>query len=255
MEGLAWLPAQTRRWVRDAVAAASRALEEDLVAVLLVGAAASPARPDRGRDPQVLVVARTLPMDRLTRLAQHAHDAMRAGVRVRALTARELARSCDVFALEVAEWRDRHVLLAGSDPFTECTIERADLVRGLEAAARGLVRRVRNRVLADLGTDGRRDHADEALADAIERALVIAHHTLALDGEPPRDEVALLTELSNAAGAEAQPVLDMRAELRRTGRIARPTDRLAPLLAWLDKVVEHVDALEREEGGRAHEGT
>lgn len=238
---LHWLPTKTRRSIEAAVTGAERALGSRLEAAVLVGAAASPARADRARAPQVLVITSDLPGTQLRELAAQVHDAMRANVRVRVLTSGELTRSCDVFALEVAEWRDRHVSLRGDDPFADCTIEDADLVRSLEAAARGLVRRLRNRVLADLGTDGRRDDAANAVGDAIERSLVIAHHYLALQGEPPAEEAALLDAISEAAGLDPKPVHALHEELRSRGRVAKPVDAAVTLLPWLEGIVELVD--------------
>ncbi len=244
MRDLGWLPARTRRSIGEAVDAVARALADDFLAAALVGAAASPARADRARGPQVLVIARSLPMSRLAALAERGRATMRAGVRLRALTAEELRQSCDVFALEIAEWRDRHVLLRGDDPFAACVIERADMIRSLEAAARGLVRRLRNRVLADLGTQGKRDDAAQAVGDALERSLVIAHHFLALNGEPPADEVELLRALSAEAGADESAILAAYQEQRRAGRVMKPLDHVAGLLPWLEAVAARVDRAE-----------
>ncbi|MEZ4335323.1 MAG: hypothetical protein R3B82_01735 [Sandaracinaceae bacterium] len=176
-------------------------------------------------------------------IATHCPDAMRAGVRVRALTADELARSADVFALEAAEWRDRHVVLSGGDPFEGLAIDGEDLRRSLEAAARGLVRRLRNRLIADLGTDGRRDDAARAVADAVERSLVLAHHFLATDGPPPEEESELLDSLSEAAGVDGAPAKTLLAELRGKGRLARPVEAAGTLLPWLEGVAAHIDRL------------
>ena len=113
----------------------------------------------------------------------------------------------------------------------------------LEAAARGLVRRLRNRLIADLGTDGRRDDAARAVADAVERSLVLAHHFLATDGPPPEEESELLDSLSEAAGVDGAPAKTLLAELRGKGRLARPVEAAGTLLPWLEGVAAHIDRL------------
>jgi len=240
-----WLPAKTRGWIDDAVAACQQVLGDGFVAAALVGAAATPSRQDRARGPQVLLVAKALPMGIVKRLGEAARPAMRKGVRVRTVTASELERSCDVFALEIAEWRDRHVRLAGDDPFARCDVTDADLRRGLEAGFRGLKRRLRNRVLADLGSGGRTDHADAAVREAFERLLSLAHHALALDGaDPPPEEPALIEAFAKAVGADPKPVLGLRRRVRAAEPIRAPLDDAEALLGLLEPGTDYVDAME-----------
>jgi len=240
-----WLPAKTRGWIDDAVGAAERALGDGFVAAALVGAAATPSRQDRAQGPQVLVIAKALPMDAVRRLGEAARPAMKKGVRLRTLTSSELERSCDVFALEVAEWRDRHVLLAGDDPFARCDITDADLRHGLEAGFRGLKRRLRNRVLADLGSGGRTDHADAAIREALERLLALAHHALALDGaEPPREEPALIEAFAKAVGASPAPALALRARVRKAEPIRAPLEDVEALLTLIEPGADYIDQME-----------
>lgn len=240
-----WLPARTRALVDEAVHAARTTLGERFVAAVLVGAAATPSRQDRARAPQVLVVARELPLERVVALGAAAQRPMKQGVRIRTLTLSELERSCDAFALEVAEWRDRHVLLAGEDPFTACVVKDADLRLGLEAAFRGLKRRVRNRALADLGTAGRRDHVADALADALERLIVLAHHTLRLMGrEVPTEEPALIGAFATAADADPKALIGLRDTIRAGRPLADPMAGVGAMLAFVERGAALLDTLE-----------
>jgi hypothetical protein len=245
MEPLGWLSAKTLKRIEDGVATLKQVLGKDLLAVLAVGSAVNPARADRDLEPELLVVVTKLPVTTLGKLAQQMHGAMRQGLRLRVLTDEEMRRSADVFALEMAEYRDRHVLTYGSDPFADITIAPADLRRSLEQGLRGLGRRMRNRVLAGLGTDGARDNPNRAVAQGIERLLVLAHHALGLLGEePPRKEDELLEALAAKADADAKPLIKRLAQLRAGEPIHDPIPALGELLSMCDGACRWIDELE-----------
>lgn len=245
---VSWLPARLTRQIDDAVLAAREVFAgERLVAVLLVGAAATPSRQDRARGALLVVIVEDLPLVDIGRLAQAARGPMRHGVRIRTLTRGELERSCDVYALEVADWRDRHVRLAGDDPFGGCAIEDADLRRGLEAALRGMNRRARNRLLHAMGAEDRKTERSAAVAELLERLLTVAHHALSLTGaEPPTEEKALLEALGEAADASPDPAAKALFELRQRGALADPIDALAELSPFVTALARWVDGLEVE---------
>ena len=241
-----WLPKRTLDLVNDAVEALRDVFSDRLEAVALVGAAASPVRHDRARAPRVLaLVADEIGTEDLRRLGRTAKGAMRRGVRVLLLTSDELATSSDVFAFEVAEWRDRHVLLHGDDPFEDVELAPADLRRSLEQASRGLGRQLRNRLLASIATDGRRADAQSAVAAALERLVEIAHHALALSGEDaPGEEAALVSAWARKADVDPAPIVKLLEELRADGQLADPMAAHEVTSAFADASKRAIDQLD-----------
>ena len=239
-----WLPKSTLTLIARGLDALQTTYAERLRAALVVGAAASPVRHDRARSPEILAVVETTTVADARRLAELAGATMRHGLRYRLLTAEELASSSDVFALEVAEWRDRHVLLAGRDPFGAITIDPADLRRSLEQAARGLARQLRNRVLSAVGTEGRRGDAHFALAMALERCVELAHHALALAGdEVPSEEPALLRAFAVRIEVDPEPVVELLEKLRSRGELEAPWEAMAVLVPYLEATKRTIDRM------------
>lgn len=248
MEQLSWLPAPTRKLIDQTVAALSGALGNDLESAALVGNAMSPARADRARFPEIIALA---PAPRLLAdlapIARALHDVMVAGARVRLLSRLELNRSCDVFTLEIAEWKARHHLLHGTDIFEKLTWTPADMRHSLETELRGISRRIRNRVLAGVATDGARDDPQQAVRDGIDRLLVAAYHGLGLLGEePPAEEPALLKAFAARVGGDAEP-LQKHLTAARTGHaLSDPIAALSELLAIVEPAIVAIDAWKPE---------
>jgi len=114
---LDWLPERTRESIEVATAALVTTLADQLIAVCLIGPAAKQDRRLRGANAELLVVARSLEAELLRALAGGLAGPLRAGLQIRTVTDVELAGSVDVHALEIAQWRDHHLLLEGKDPF------------------------------------------------------------------------------------------------------------------------------------------
>ncbi|MEQ9317683.1 MAG: hypothetical protein RIF41_00940, partial [Polyangiaceae bacterium] len=121
MGEIRWLPQSTLDRIEQGVDEIKRAMGDHVVAIVLVGAAAHPERPDRAQLPELLVVVTEASIDDLRALAEHVHDSMRDGLRLRVITQEELSSSADVFTVEVAEYAAHHVVLAGTDPFADIT--------------------------------------------------------------------------------------------------------------------------------------
>lgn len=242
MEDIPWLPKPTNELIARTVSALEAALGSNLCSAVLVGNAMNPARADRARGPEILAIV--VPPLALTKLAERLHDPMTEGARVRVLTEDELVRSADVFALELAEWKARHRLLAGRDVLKDLTPTRAHLRHGIETELRGLTRRMRNRVLTGLATDSRRDDPFDGVVAGYDRLLVSAYHTLALLGdEPPQNEHGIVRAIATETGAEAAPFLEKLDALRHGGRF-QPVAALEVLLTFAEPLIELVDSME-----------
>jgi hypothetical protein len=239
---LDWLPDRMRLSIEVAVPAIVHALADKLVAVCLVGSAAKPDRSARAAHAELLVVAEELGPVTLHELAVGLAEPLRAGLQIRTLTRVELAGSADVQALELAQWRDHHLLLGGSDPFSELHIAPPDLRHEIERALRTLSQRLRNRMLWCIATDQR--HLDSVLREGIELLSTLAHHTLTLIGQqPPADDAGLLEQFAAWAGHPIEGVAALRERLESTRGTEDPLADLEDLGALTEAACTRIDTL------------
>jgi hypothetical protein len=242
MASIPWLPSSTVELVDRTTAALQRGLGGALSSAFLVGNAMNPARADRARAPEIVAVA--IPPVSLGKLSEELRAPMTAGARVRLLLEDELSSSADVFALEVAEWKARHLVLVGDDPLASITPTRADLRRGIETELRGLTRRARNRVLTGISTDRGRDDPFDGVVGGYDRLLVSAYHTLRLlDVQSSATERAIVLAIAEQCGASSDAFLRELDVIRRGGRF-EPLRALEVLLGFAEPLTELVDGLE-----------
>jgi hypothetical protein len=236
------LPERTRDPIEAAAPAIVEVLGEGLVAVCLIGPAAKPGHNLRGAHAELLVIAELLGPEILSDLAGALAEPLRAGLQIRTVTRTELAGSVDVHALELAQWRDHHLLLAGSDPFAELEIAPADLRHEIERALRSLSQRLRNRMLWCLATEQRR--LDAVLREGVELLTMLAHHTLTLVGEqPPSEEPELLERFVVWAGSDGAAITTLRERLEAPRAAEDPLAELAALAATTEAACSRVDEL------------
>jgi hypothetical protein len=242
VRSLDWLPDRTRLPIETAVPAIVQALADKLVAVCLIGPAAKPERSARATHAELLVVAEDLGPATLHELAARLAEPLRAGLQIRTLTRAEFAGSVDVQALELAQWRDHHLLLGGSDPFAGLQIAPADLRHEIERALRTLSQRLRNRMLWCIATDQR--HLDAVLREGIELLSMLAHHSLMLIGQqPPSDDGALLERFAAWAGHPIEGVAALRERLESTRATEDPLADLEDLGALTEAACSRIDTL------------
>ena len=241
MPTLEWMPDRMRAPIDAAVAGVGSALGDGLIAICLIGAAARPDR-DLRANPELLIVAEQLTAETLRTLAKGLVQPLKAGLQIRTLTRAELRGSVDVHALEIAQWRDEHVLLAGRDPFAELDIAAGHLRHEIERALRTLGHRLRNRLLWCLATEQLR--LDALLRESLERLSEVAHHSLRLLGQPlPADEGAVIEAFLRWAGTESECVLALRARLLAEASAVDPIGELAALTAATEAATAKVDSI------------
>lgn len=231
-----WLPKALQKRLRAAALAGEATFGDDLVSVLLVGSAAAPNRRDRARSPLVLYIVSEVDEERA---AAGLASSFEGELGLRVLCHQELVRSADAEALEIAEWRDRHVLLAGRNPFAELEVDTEHLRLGLEAGFRRLGQRLRNRRIAHRAGV----HAPpEAIRSAFERLVVLAHHTLLFFGDAaPNKETELLVAYGTRGGFDTTELLALEAKLRSGKAVG---ERLAALLALGEAVAAGVKLID-----------
>jgi len=242
MVSIPWLPKPTVDLIERTTAAMKKGLGGALSSAILVGSAMNPARADRARLPEIVGIA--VPPFAIGKLAEHLRDPMGSGARVRIILEDELVASADVFALEIAEWKARHVVLHGDDPLAALTPTPAHLRHGIEMELRGLTRRARNRVLTGIATERGRDDPFEGVLVGFDRVLVSAYHTLGLLGIPPGEtERDIVLTIAEQCDAESAAFLAQLEVVRRGGRFD-PLHALEVLLAFTEPLTNLVDRLE-----------
>jgi hypothetical protein len=243
METIPWLPAATNALLADAVSTIEKSLGMELASAALIGSAMNPTRGDRARAPEILVIVSHAERIRLVELATAFAPFMRRGARVRVVSEGEIARSLDVFALEIADWKARHRVLAGKDVLGALEIQPAHLRFGIEMELRGIVRRIRNRILAGLAA-GRDDPTDAILA-GYDRIVIAAYHAIRLSGgEPPNGEPEVLEAAGALAKAEVGDFAATLATIRRGEARIDPVKAFEALLVFTEKFTDWVDRLE-----------
>jgi hypothetical protein len=239
-----WLPQRSRDLVEAALAACITAMPDELLAVCLIGGAARRERDLRGSSEQLelLIVVEQLPASQLPVLAEGLREPLKGGLQLRTVTRLELLGSVDVQALELAEWRDRNVLLHGDDPFAALVLAPSDLRHEIERALRGLSQRLRNRLLWCLATEQRR--LDVVLREGVDLLLSLAHHTLAMVGEPPeRDDGVLIGQFGAWVGVDVEAITSLRNRLMAGQAAGDPLAELSSLAVVIEAACVRVDAL------------
>ncbi len=150
--------------------------------------------------------------------------------------------SADAFAIEYGDMRAAHRVLAGADPWSGITIDRANMRRQLEHELRGKVLRLRQGYVAARG-DGR------ALTNLIRATaggwLTMLRAMLQLGGHPIPDQPdALVRAAAAVAGFDPEPAASLvtaarhGAELDLTAR----DPRAAAYVAAVARTAEYVNA-------------
>ena len=159
------------------------------------------------------------------------------------LTEREWRTSADTFAVEYADIRASHRVLAGADPWAGIVVDRAHQRLQLERELRGKVLRLRQGYLAGRG-DART--LDELVRDTTGGWLTMLRAVLRLAGrtvpDAPADVVRAGAEL---AGFPPEPVAALVAAARGSAgpRLAPRDPRVAAYLAAVARTAEYVDSL------------
>jgi hypothetical protein len=242
---LSFLPQNDVAVIEDALGALRRGLGETLRSASLVGAAVPPPRHQGARRLELLVVVADLHVAALSNLARELRAELRAAVRLHVLTERELLRAADVFTLELADYRARHLLLLGRDPFGELHYTGAELRGSLEHALRRIARRLREGVLSgSIGEPTTAAGGQSLVEEGIDVLGLVAPHALAFLGEPvPEDEAGLLSALARRAGTDPRPLLAWVQMIREDSRHSGGIGALADLLEVVEAAIALVDTV------------
>jgi len=218
--------------------------DTDVVSVVLYGSAARGEYRPGVSDLNVLVLLRKVSPEVLRRAGELAREWVAEGnPPPLILSADEWGRSADVWAIEVADIRDAHLTLVGTDPFDGVDIRPEDLRLQCERELKGKQIQLRERYLLFAGQP-------EELGDLLMRSfstfLVLFRTVLRLDGGPgERDAEVVVRQVAQRVGFDPAPLLEIH-RARAAGQKLRPQADSPVVAGYLEavaRVVEHVDRL------------
>jgi predicted nucleotidyltransferase len=221
--------------------------DTDLVSVVLYGSAARGEYRPGLSDLNVLVLLREVSPAGLRAAGELAQAWVAEGnAPPLMLSAEEWRRSTDVWAIEVADIRDAHLTLHGTDPFTGVVIRPEDLRLQCERELKGKQIQLRERYLL---IAGKPDELGELLVRSFSTFLVLFRTVLRLSGEGMegggRDAEAVVRQVGQRVGFDPAPMLEI-SRARAGGHKLRPQADSPLAVGYLDavsRVVEHVDRL------------
>jgi hypothetical protein len=210
-----------------------KAAGSNLAALVVYGSAVRGGWLQETSDIDVIVVLNDTALAQLQAIANPLMVA-RYSARIEAMILQRdaIARASDVFPLLYDDVRQRHVLLAGSDPFAGLAIADAHRRLRIEQELRETRIRLRRAVVDAHG-------AESAIGGALARKLKQVrgplHALLALKGAPCDDRLeAVLAAAGRAWGVDTGPL---------TRTMAEPANAHAALRALLDAAIHDVDTL------------
>jgi len=207
--------------VEELAAALQGALGSRLVSILLFGSA---ARESGASAMDTLVIVDTVDEALFALLEPLVAPWSKRHPAPLILSEAEWRSSSDVFAIEYQDMREAHRVLAGRDPWTGVTVQRADVRRQLEQELMGKLVRLRQAYAALRGDPKR-------LAEVVVRSwggfLTMLRTVLRLAGRtPPTDAGALVRDAAQLVGFAPEGVAE-----RQPG----------PLLAAVARTAEYVN--------------
>ena len=151
-----------------------------------------------------------------------------------------LARSCDVFPMEIEDIRHQHHIIAGSDPFAQLAPDLGALRREYEVEARGKLLRLRALYL-EHANDG--PALERLLVDSCKTFLVLLRHLLRIRGVDPAPAYAGVLSAAEAVFGPL-PALRRTFALRDgTGDASALRTLFVDYLADVEHIVDVADRL------------
>lgn len=223
--------------------------DAELVSVVLYGSAARGEYTPGVSDLNLLVLLRELSPAALRRGTEAARAWVAEGNPPPLMMSLEEWRgSADVFAIELADMRDAHLVLAGMDPFEGLRIEPADLRLQCERELKGKKIQLRERYLLFAGSP---EELGEVLVRSFSTFLVLFRTVLRLTGDDAAaDGESVVRRLGEQVGFAPAPLLEIH-RARARGGVLRPAaddpvvvgylDAVARVTAYVDRLVHGAD--------------
>lgn len=206
---------------------------EMVTGIALVGEAVPPRRHPGPARLRLLVLLEQTHVATLTNLGRR----LPAEVEVSLYATAELPRAADVFALELAEQRARHLVLHGRVPYDRVHITSRLLRLGIERALRVGLQQLRAALW--------HESLASQLEDVLRRLAVVAHQLPPVMGDEglagaDADESALLRDLCARTEYDDRWV-GLWASYRKTQRLESPVAIAGEVLTVLEQTLSMVD--------------
>jgi len=217
---------------------------DTLLCVVLYGSAAGGEHIPKRSDYNVLVIAQSLPGERLRAAAAVGAAWSASGSPPPlTLTLDEWRASSDIFAMEYADILERHKVLYGDPPFGGIAVSRGDLRLQVEREAMGKLLQFRQGVLA-AGNEGRKQL--QLLEASLSTLMVIFRGVARLGGDTPStDNEVLIAAIAAKGGLDAGPFTRVVRHVRGTEKLTH-RDVESVITGYLDglqRLVAYVDRL------------
>jgi predicted nucleotidyltransferase len=226
-----------------------KALDPDLISVVLYGSAAAGDYEEKFSDYNVLCVLRTIAPAQL-----RATETIFRWWREQGnpspllLTETELLTSTDCFPIEFHDIRETHRVLHGPDLVANLEIDRTFYRAQVEHDLRARLLRLRQKASGILSDT---DVLRRLLADSISTFCVLLRHALILHGEDaPRRKREVVERARERFGIDAGPfskLLDLREE-RIKAKDLDPEPLLAAYMKEIEKAIAAVDRVDDDHG-------
>ena len=201
LEPSAEILAAARTWL-DPV---RRALGDEFLAAYLTGSVLSSAFDAKHSHVNVLVVSRSLDMQKLDTLARELLRPKHPAFDPLFVTAHQIRHSLDVFPIEWLDLQERHLRLAGDDVFAGLEVPLPALRMQCERELRG--KHIRLREAYVLGAR-HADHLTAVLRSTASGMAALFRTLLRLRGEtPPADTPRVIERLADLYKLDAQALL------------------------------------------------
>jgi hypothetical protein len=212
-----------------------------LRSVILYGSAAAGDYTGKRSDYNILVVLDQLGIDELKALSKTTRSWVKAGNPAPLLFTKErLARSADVFPIEIADIKSSHQVLFGEDVTTDLPVHSENLRWELESELKGKLIALRAQYLI---TGGKPRDVTELLIQSLSAFLVLLRGALRLyQSEVPPRKMDALAALSKHVPFETRPfeTIEQLKEGRKVPGVD-PDTLFADYLRAIETVVDVVD--------------
>ena len=214
---------------------------ERLRSVVLYGSAAAGDHTGKRSDYNVLVVLDQFGLDELKALSKITRSWVKAGNPAPLLFTKErLAKSTDVFAIEISDIKRSHKVLFGEDPVSTLTVHEENLRWQLESELKSMMIGLRQRYLL---TSGKPRHVKELLTQSLTTCLVLFRAALGLyQSDVPTRKLDALMALAKHVPLDTRPFETIE-QLKRGRKVPGvvPDELFADYLRMTEAVVDAVD--------------
>lgn len=233
-KGVESLPDGVRDRLNDLKTSLEKSLGDDLVGILVHGSVVRGEYRPGESDVDVILVLKEATFAQLESIG-NALQLARYAARIEAmiLTEDEIAGASDAFPLLYDEIKQRHVLLAGRDPFSAVEVHDTHRRLRIEQELREAQIRIR-RAVTD--AHGAREAIGGAVVRKVKQVRAPLHALLALKGHTCEPDLpAVLEKVGKVYGVDTSPIRAAR---------EKPDAAHAAFVALLTKTIEDVNAME-----------